>query len=639
MKVSHAWLQTYFKDPLPNAEQLAELLTFHTFEIESIEGDILDIKVLPDRACYALSHKGIAYEVSAITGMLIDQKEKREVALSSDKKIDVTIENSELCHRYTARYIEGITVKESPQWLKEKLEAVGARVINNIVDATNFVMLDIGQPLHAFDADIVKGNIVVRRAKNGESIELLPEKVIEQGNILLKQRSIVLKETDLVIVDDEGPIALAGVKGGLRASVSESTKNIILESATFDPSSVRKTSTVYGLRNDSSKRFENGVPAERALAAMEAVTSLIQANTESSKVGEITDIYLKKQEQKTIEISSEYISTMLGVTLTTLDIESILARLQIDYARAENVFTLIIPFDRLDLTIPQDIVEEIGRIFEYEKIPATLLPEISFTPVVNKEFFYVNKIRDTLVAQGFSEVYTYAFGPKGDIEMEKPLAADKAFLRKDLTIGLLKSLELNIRNSDILGLDQIKIFEIGKTFSNKGEKLSLAFGIKNIKKSKKKEIDEIKEIIQILDNQLQTKIEYFDMNEGIIVELNLNEIIRDLPTPSLYEEDRRTVGTPTFKPISIYPFSVRDIAIFTPAGTQDGKVREIIEKESGPLLVKNRLFDVFTKEDKTSYAFRMVFQSFEKTLTEEEINDIMNKITTAMNSKEGWHVR
>ncbi len=391
MKVSHAWLQTYFKDPLPKPEQLAELLTFHAFEIESVEGDILDVKVLPDRACYALSHAGIAYEISAITGTSIDHKEKKEISISSDKKVEVIIENPELCSRYTARYIEHISVGESPQWLKDRLESVGARVINNIVDATNFVMLDIGQPLHAFDADKVKGTITVRLAKKGENIELLPEKVPGSPD---KQRIIELKETDLVISDEEGPIALAGVKGGLRASVTESTKNIILESATFDASSVRKTSTVYGLRNDSSKRFENGVPAERALHAQHAVTAHILATNESSKAGAITDIYPKKQEQKTIEISSDYISDMLGVTLTTLDIEPLLTRLQIQYARAENVFSLIIPYDRLDLTIPQDIVEEIGRIFGYEKIPATQLPETSFTPAVHKEFYYCNKIRD-----------------------------------------------------------------------------------------------------------------------------------------------------------------------------------------------------------------------------------------------------
>ncbi|MBA3550618.1 phenylalanine--tRNA ligase subunit beta, partial [Patescibacteria group bacterium] len=636
MKVSHAWLQTYFKDPLPKHEQLAELLTFHTFEIESVEGDVLDVKVLPDRACYALSHKGIAYEVSAITGMLIDQKEQKEVSLGSDKKIEVHIENPELCHRYTARCIEGITVKESPQWLKERLEAVGARVINNIVDATNFVMLDMGQPLHAFDADKVKGIISVRGAKNGESIELLPEKIIEHGNTILKQRIIELKETDLVIADEVGPIALAGVKGGLRASITELTKNIILESATFDPSSVRKTSTVYGLRNDSSKRFENGVPAERTMVAMDAVTAHIHSINESAKVGTVTDIYPKKQEHKTFEISSDYISDMLGVTLTTLDIEPILARLQIDYARAENVFTLIIPYDRLDLTIPQDIVEEIGRIYGYEKILATVLSETLFRPAVNKEFYYINKIRDILVAQGFSEVYTYAFVPKGDIEMEKPLAADKAFLRKDLYTGLSKALELNIRNADILGLDEIKIFEIGNVFTSSGEVLNLSLGVQNIKKSKIKENTILQESIQKISDALKIDIKV-DIKEGVkVFEIDLGSIIHVLPHLTEYEEYKKEENIPIFKPFSIYPFSVRDIAVFTPAGTQEGDVREIIEKESASLLVKNRLFDVFTKEDKTSYAFRMVFQSFEKTLTEEEINDIMNRITTAMNSKEGW---
>ncbi len=227
--------------------------------------------------------------------------------------------------------------------------------------------------------------------------------------------------------------------------------------------------------------------------------------------------------------------------------------------------------------------------------------------------------------------------------MEKPLAADKKFLREGLLDGVNQSLELNVRNADLLGLDQIKIFEIGNIFTEeRGEFTSLCIAVENIKKGLPKEGKVLKEafdaLASIFDWSEHPNIQNISDNVGI-QEVPLNDFFGSLPEPLEYEVFSKEAQTPVYKQVSMYPFSVRDIAVFTPSGTEESSIREIIEKESGALLVKNRLFDVFTKGDKTSYAFRMVFQSFEKTLTEEEINDIMNRITTAMNSNEGWQVR
>ena len=236
MKVSYNWLQSYFDKKLLAPDKLAELLSAHAFEVEGMEkapaDTTLDIKVLPDRAHYALSHKGIAGEVAAITKTALKAPISPKIAITASvPKVAVNASDAKICPRYMARRIDGVHTAESPKWLRDYLEAIGQRSINSVVDSTNIVMFDLGQPLHAFDADKVQGAITVRKAKAGESIELLPEKTTVDGEIVFKERSFVLSESDIIIADDIGPLVIAGVKGGKRAEVSESTKSIIIEAA------------------------------------------------------------------------------------------------------------------------------------------------------------------------------------------------------------------------------------------------------------------------------------------------------------------------------------------------------------------------------------------------------------------------
>jgi phenylalanyl-tRNA synthetase beta chain len=635
MKISYNWLQTYFKDPLPAPKELADLITFHAFEIESVEeagsDTVLDIKVLPDRAHYALAHRGIAYEVAAISNIPWHEKERINEEITSSKKVSVSVIDNNLCVRYVSRFIENVKVGTSPDWLKQWLEAVGQRSINTIVDATNFVMLDMGQPLHAFDADKVKGGITVRLAREIEKITTLDGKEVQ------------LDSNILVIADDDGPLAIAGVKGGARAAVTESTKNIILESASFNPTHVRKTSTKVGIRNDSSKRFENGVPAARALRAMEELTSLIADLTEGAQVGPVTDINPHLHKEKTLSFTGTFINTALGVEISEKDMEDILHRLQIAHTKKSDTYTLHIPAERQDLVIAEDVVEEIGRIYGYRNIKGAALPDNRFYPKVSKPFYYADKIRNVLVARNFSEIYTYALANTGEVEILNPLASDKKYLRSNLLQSLIKSFDLNLKNADLLGLAQIKVFEIGNVFTQVGEHLSFAIGIRNAQKQKIKESDELKEILAALGAELGVDLSFAEIKDGA-TEINLENLMRNLPEPNddlHYEVSPRDKQ---YKPVSPYPFAVRDIAVFTSEGTTEQNVREIIEKHGGALLVKETLFDVFEKNmpdgtRKISYAFRLVFQSFEKTLTEDEINVIMKAITDEMNSRDGWQVR
>jgi phenylalanyl-tRNA synthetase beta chain len=650
MIVSYKWLQSYFKEKLPVPAKVAEAFTFGAFEVEGFDDASFDLKVLPDRACYALSHRGIAYELAAITGQkTIKNVSVEKVAEDAIEKVSVTVMDKTLCRRYCARYIKNVEVEASPVWLRERLTAVGQRAINTIVDATNFVMLDMGQPLHAFDADKVHGGIVVRLAKAGETIELLPEKGVGAP------RNISLQETDLVIADDAGPIAIAGVKGGFRAAVTQTTQNLIIESANFDPVSVRKTSTRLALRNDASKRFENNLLVDFAPIAMAEVSVLIKTLCPNAFVGPVTDIFAKSMERAAIAVSSDFISERLGIRLSAKELEEILTRLQIVFEKKSGkkegndacVYTLAIPSARLDLNIPEDIVEEVGRIYGYEKITPAIPQKVVKPNPVNHFAYWVEKIKDVLFGLGFSEVQTSSFATQGEVEIQNPLASDKKFARSKLYEGFADSLERNAKNAALFGSDEIKIFEIGTVFSQKGEYFALGLGVtitKNVKKKEQAVAAIVDKAFQKIGEAVGRKIEMPKLSGGVMAvgEINLSEIIATLPEPADWKV-KSFSGNIKYLPFSVYPFMVRDVAVFVPSNVSEKEVSTVIDSTGGPLMLRFDLFDVFTKkfesgEEKTSYAFRLVFQSRERTLVEEEVNAIMKKVSYALTAK-NWQVR
>ncbi len=649
MLISYDWLKKYFISALPSPEKVSDALTFGVFEIEEMnqkENDtIFDIKILPDRSCYALSHKGIAYELSAILKLQKKDKTETKFEISETKSLEINI-NSNLCRRYIGRRVENISIGNSPDWIKEKLEALGQRSINSVVDIANYVMLDMGEPIHAFDADKVKGAIVVRLAKEGETITTLDN------------REIKLDSNMLVIADDIGALAIAGIKGGKRAEVTKDTKNLILEAANFDPVSVRKTSTKVGIKNDSSKRFENNISQTLAIDGMNELTELIASNHSEVKIGKVVDVYPHKQEQVKITTTAEFIQKVLGVNIEKAEIISILERLEIKVEENGDELLLGIPQQRLDLTIPEDIVEEVGRIYGYDKIPATLLMPVKNSPLINKSFYWIEKIKDIFAQDNFSEVSTYALTNKGDLEIEKSIATDKNFLRTNLSENIEKVLKMNLHNAPLLGLDRIKVFEIGKVFPKSGEYTSLCVGIAQTKSFKgEKSNDEIKIVRDKMFEKLGVNLNIvctIDDTGGLIMhgskqigiinnkdgilELDLTYLVSLLPDVSDVSLEVPKIES-KFKPFSIYPFIVRDIAVFVPGENKETEILEIIKQHGGDLLIREDLFDVFSKEGKTSYAYRLVFQSFEKTLEDKEINEIMDKMTEALNSKEGWKVR
>ncbi len=686
MKISYKWLQSYFEQPLPTPEELADLFNARAFEVESIEkmeggentgssgsafkisrsDEVLDIKTLADRNHYALSHRGIAGEAAVIIGQKVH--DGVAVLLSTNpikadpsvEKVSVNVETLKndptLCPRYVARFIENVTVTDSPQWLKDYLISIGARSINSIVDSTNINMFDVGQPLHAFDADKVKGEIHIRKAKVDEKI------------IILDGSEISLSENDLVIADDEGPIAIAGVKGGKRAEVSLSTKNIIIESANFNPTSVRRTSTRLNLRNDSSKRFENEITPDLAGEVMERITLLIRELCPESKIGEVTDIYPNPAKSWNVEVTTAFINSSIGLDIPKETVIDILTKLGCCVVSSVNesgegsvtgveLLTVTPPLNRLDLKIPADIVDEVARIYGYEKLPSVLPPELLQPTPFDQTFLYGEKVKNILVTLGFSEVLVYTLVAKGIYEISYPLASDKSALRESITQKLSETLITNGRNADLLSLDAIKIFEIGRVFKAEGENVSLCMGALQIKKQKGVSSESVlKNDIEVLEKEIGVSFSEIDASAkittgeyGAIFEINFDKVVSFLGTKKL-EVNLSDLGFTSlpqdkkYKIFSTYPFAVRDIAVFVPVDVSKDEIYTVIKKEAGELLVADRLFDVFTKKnpdgtEQTSYAYRLVFQSFEKTLTDEEINEIMSRITNDLNAHSAWLVR
>ena len=504
-------------------------------------------------------------------------------------------------------------------------------------------MFDVGQPLHAFDADKVKGAIVVRAAKKGETIELLDS---SEGT----DRQVELLETDHVIADDLGPIAIAGVKGGKRTGVSDSTKRLIIESANFEPSAIRRTATRLDLRSEASKRYENEITPELAARGMESVSVLIQEASPLAKFGPVVDEYPTKPKQTTIGIDPAYIAERLGVEVPLDETKAILENLGIEIGMKGSRWNLAIPFERLDLTIPEDIVEEVGRIYGYDKIQG-ILPSKTDSPVVILPTFYLTeKIKNLLVEIGFSEVNLYSLVSKGEVETAHPLAKDKSFARANLVDGMTACIDKNVLCADLLGLSTIKIFEIGRVFTNKGEKTMLALGIAQIKKIKGFDADKaINDIITDINLKLGTDLADVEGQKSgtkVVFEIDLDDILKSfkMRDGASYADLRFVPASPNkYARFSLYPFIVRDIALFVQGNASAEDVRKIIieaaQKASGDLLVKGPdLFDSFSKDGKTSYAFRLIFQSMNKTLSDAEANVFMEKVYEAVKAK-GWQVR
>lgn len=659
MKISRNWLQTYFKEKLPSAEKMAELFTFHAFEVEGIESvdndEVVDVKVLPDRAHDCLSYQGIAREFATISGLTLQEIKRKTVddyPISNLLELDI---KTPLCRRNIKAVIQNVEIKDSPNWLKERLETIGQRAITNVVDATNYVMFDVGQPLHAFDFDKLekkngKVKIVLRNAKDGEKITLLGGK------------ELTLTSDVLVFADGnrkgESALDIAGVKGGRLAEVDEKTKNLVMLADNFDPVYLRKTAHKLGILTEASKRFENDPSVEIAARGMAEVCDLIKDIAGPKVVIEgIVEYYPEKEKPRTIEVSVEDIHMKLGATLPSETIENILKRFEFSFNKKGNTYAVTIPVERKDLVLKENLIEEIGRIYGYDKLKPVLPPKVK-AKEINKTFYWSEKIKDILVDLGYSGVYTYVLTNHGEVEIQNPLASDKGFLRNNLKEGIEKALIFNARNAPLLGQEEIKLFELGTIFT-KGleEYVSLSIGYcttKSVKNKPKVNWETLEKVIKAIGEKLGVELRGVmeSSDAGVVFESDFSALVEKLPEPTAWDIHMPPKAV-IYKPFSLYPFVVRDISFFVPGEINSTSELEnvrsifdpIIINESNNLILNYKIFDMYVfvpkggGVEKTSLAFRLIFQSKERTLTDDEVNAIMKRITDSINSKPGWQVR
>ncbi len=641
MKVVYSWLKEYVGDEMPELAKLDELFTFHAFEIDGIEKvnghDVIDVKVLPDRASDCLSHRGIARELSTIVGKPLAKDPLKELVTLTPKteKIKVTIENNKNCRRFAGVYISGVTVKESPEWLKERLQALGQRSINNVVDATNYVMLALGQPLHAYDTDKFVSNddvwhFGVRMAREGEEVTTL------SGD------TIVLKDDVQLIVNGltDIPVGIAGIKGGKSAEINFETTSIILEAANFNPSVTRRASQSIRLQTDASKRFENNISPELVPYALKECVDLIH-DIAGGDCGGFVDEYPTVQKNATVAVSHTQIESLLGISVSEEAVTDIFRRLGFNFVVGEGIYEVIAPFERMDIVIAEDVIAEVGRIYGYEHIKSIVPTPVPLVEI-NARHYYSEKIRDILTGEGFSEVITSSFRKKDVIELQNALASDKGCLRSSLQENIREVLDRNMPNVDLLGVSSIRVFEIGTAFektpdgSDVTEHVSLAIGVRQKQQGYSPKDDaELSRVVEILEVTLGVSL------NGALVkgvyECDLTALLTKLPAPTKYDAYKKGNDVP-FKAYSSYPFISRDIALWTPEGTSAHDIELLLRDRAGELLIRPSLFDEFKKDGRISYAFRLVFQSFDRTLTDEEINVIMESIYTEMKGR-GFEVR
>lgn len=645
MLVSFEWLKEYLGDTELTAEKAAELLGGHAFEIEGIEkvsdDTVIDVDVLPNRSSDCLCHRGIARELASIADIdLAKDPLRTDPELTETDMIEVEIEDSKACPRFTASLVTGIEIKESPDWLKKRLEALGQRPINNIVDATNYVMYAVGQPIHAYDADLFpqvdgKWQFGVRFAKEGEVVSLIAEGGKDED------RDVELSGTELLIVDRSSntPIGLAGVKGGRFAGVHEGTNKIIIEAAHFDPSITRKTARRLGIVIDASKRFENEPSRELPPYAQSDIVKLV-LDIAGGKYEGTVDEYLEKVEVKPVAVSVKRTNSLLGLSLSGEEMVQILKQIGCVVEIAGDTITSTGPWERTDLNIEVDFIEEIGRIYGYDHVESVVPESVALTEF-NKRHYYSEKIRHALIEQGFSEVITSSFRKKDKIQLKNALASDKSFLRSGLIKNIAEVLDKNATHTDFLGADDTRVFEIGTVFTPGGdlgvsEHIALALGIR-LKPSgyTGKEDKVLQSVLEQLESVLEVPFKC-QIKKGV-AEVNVIELLAEMPDPTEYEPVP-VAEEIVYQPFSVYPAMSRDVSLWVSEGTTSAEVEEVLNKNAGELRVRTRLFDEFTKDGRTSYAFRLVFQSKEKTLTDDEVNAVMDNVYQAV-AGQGWEVR
>lgn len=644
-----------------------------------LDDEVLELSLTPNRSD-CLSMLGVAYEVGAILGKEVKYPES-SLELVSEKASDyisIEVEAKEENPLYTAKVIKDVKIGPSPLWLQTTLMAAGIRPHNNVVDITNYVLLEYGQPLHAFDYDkLGSKKIVVRNAQAGEKI------------VTLDDAERTLQAHNLVITNGTEPVALAGVMGGANSEVSDETTTVLLESAYFAASSIRKTSKELGLRSEASARYEKGVDPNRVRAASDRAAALMVELAGGTVLEGTVEVDTLTVEPAIVSITLEKINTLLGTALTMDEVEVIFAKLKFDTTVEGNEVTVTVPTRRGDITIPEDLVEEVARLYGYDNIPKTL-PNASGT--VGKLSAYQSKrriVRRYLEGAGLYQAVTYALTSpskatafalevKDTVKLSMPMSEERSVLRQSIVPQLLEVLKYNVARQN----DTVALYETGTVFLHteenqlpeerehvagaltglwhsqlwQGEKKALDFFVaKGILEGLFEKLGLTSQItfaaaqvdgmhpgrtasislngqyIGYVGQVHPTVEQQHDIKETYVFELSLQALLNAEVAPLAYE------SIPRFPSIS------RDIALVVDSATVAGDVQAIIIEAGGKLLKEVSIFDLYEGEHmepgKKSLAFSLKYFDPAKTLTDEEVTKAHTKVLDAVKEKAGAELR
>ncbi len=666
MKISLNWLKEYIALS-GSPEKLAERLTMAGQEVEKIHsqnGDtVFELEVTPNRPD-CLNYLGIGREFSAIFDKPLKALKIKNLKMPTTK-CAITIEDKSACPHYAGTIVQNISVKESPDWLKRHLTSAGMRSINNVVDITNFCLMESGQPLHAFDYNKLEGGkIIVRWAKPGETIVTLDG---------VERR---LDSSILVIADEKRPVAIAGIMGGQGTEVSAQTKNILLESAYFDPTIIRWASRKLALSTDSSYRFERGVDkpsvslgAQRALNfILDLAGGTLQAYTNLGTLKKVSD-------KKPITVSLSEVNNRLGASFTSKKSHAILSRLGCTVKTvSKDILKVTPPSFRNDLKTPVDFIEELARITGYDAMPSSLMSVKAVHAQADKKLNLKKKLRNLLLAQGFNEVISYTMTDQkslaktnldvhDNLKVKNPLSQDQEIMRPHIWPSILKIISTNINH----GQRDFKLFEIGKEYFESGERTVVALALSGHYvhdwQQGKREFNfyDMKGAVEsILNFTLfaradfnQTENQVLKKNESAKAVVNGRSIAIlgqvsddvlnrwDIKYKNIYlawidfeELAEHYENVKRFYPTPEYPAITRDISIAIKQDLDFSKVRALVMRQSGEFLTDVKFLEEYTGEKiQAGYrgiVFSLTFQSSERTLREDEINGIHDRICKAL---------
>ena len=618
----------------------------------------LDVHKHRNNDCYY--HIGFAHEIGTVLGKKVTYPTSKYKEIKDNIKDYIELKvDTEKCPYYLGKMVRNVKIGESPEWIKKRITAAGMRPINNVVDISNFVMLEYGQPTHFFDADKLGKLVLVRDAKEGEEI------------ITLDEEKRILTSNDIVITDGKKPTCIAGVMGGLNTEVDENTKNIFIEAAIFDAFTTTKTSTRLNLKSEASRRYGKGLNYEYTIAAMDRCCSLLEEYA-SGEVLSGTVLHDKvDKKEKTIDVTTAELNGVLGMHMEDKDVEEQLNKLDFPYELKKGVFHITIPRRRLDVEPNKaDLAEEIGRLYGYNNLEDTL-PNVE-----TKRGQYIGdvalrkQITKRLRNLGLNEVRTYTLVPvieaskfnydnKEVLELPNPMSSDKASLRLSLIPSLLATYDYNKARK----INDINIYEIAKTYDKtytEDQKVAILMNGNYINNSVNKvgiKVDFylLKGVIENLLTYLGfknrysfKKIEIKELHPGISAEIIIDRnrigiigkvhpsitkediYVAELSLSKLYELKIKPLK---FKEASKYPEIIKDVAFVIPKEIESETIKSQIKKSGGRLLDSVEEFDIYEMDNDKSIAYKLVFKDNTRTLSDEEVMEVFNKIIKEVEAK------